>query len=74
MESSDKLQNALECLLQGHGHGAVRNLLGAKRMSPSCKGSVIFLFYNPKKAHRLSTVLPHALLLMKISPTDADEE
>ena len=49
-------------------------LSGANRKSPSCKGSGIFLFYNPKNVHCRSTGLPHALLLMKISPTDAREE
>ena len=49
-------------------------IIGADRKSPSSKGSGIYLVYNPKKANRGSTGLPHALLLMKISPTDAHEE
>ena len=57
------------------GHEPIANpqiwnmwITGANRKSPSCK------VYNPKNVHCRSTGLPHALLLMKISPTDAHEE
>ena len=46
----------------------------AHRKTPSCKGLGISLFYNPKKAFHRSTGVSPALLLMRISPTDAHEE
>ena len=41
---------------------------------PLMQGYGNFSCLQSAKAHRRSTVQPHALLLMKISPTDAHEE
>ena len=49
-------------------------LLGQTESPPHARVRAFFLFYNPKNVHCRSTGLPHAFLLMKISPTDAHEE